>query len=410
MVGGGLGAQPFLAATTHEFLEEDLLVPYIEAVLRVFDRHGERASRHKARIKFLIQKIGIDAFNELVNAEQISLTCQRYKINTSGFENPSLPTYTLPEGKTEIKNPLNFEIWKKTNVFPQKQAGYFVAYVKVLTEVIEEEYPEFLYNKDIAIKISGCMNSCGQHGMASIGFHGSSLKAKGQVLPALQVLIGGGVMGSGNGSIADKVIKVPSKRGPDVLRSLLDDYKSNRRDGETYLQYTHRAGEKYFYDLLKPHASLETLLAEDYIDWGEKEKYATAIGVGECAGVMIDLVATLILEAEDKLGLSEECHENKSWADSIYHAYSAFVNTAKALLLQHGVQCNTQHGILKDFDTHFVQKGLYNEYESFKIAVLKMNDTEPSEAFAKSYLQESKEFAAFAKKFREQAILAEKVA
>ena len=108
MVGGGLGAQPFLAVTTHEFLEEDLLVPYIEAVLRVFDRHGERASRHKARIKFLIQKIGIDAFNELVNAEQISLTYQRYKINTSGFENPSLPTYTLPEGKTEIKNPLNF--------------------------------------------------------------------------------------------------------------------------------------------------------------------------------------------------------------------------------------------------------------------------------------------------------------
>ena len=71
----------------------------------------------------------------------------------------------------------------------------------MLSEVIEEEYPEFLYNKDIAIKISGCMNSCGQHGMASIGFHGSSLKAKGQVLPALQVLIGGGVMGSGDGRI-----------------------------------------------------------------------------------------------------------------------------------------------------------------------------------------------------------------
>ena len=498
MVGGGLGAQPFLAATTHEFLEEDLLVPYIEAVLRVFDRHGERASRHKARIKFLIQKIGIDAFNELVNAEQISLTYQRYKINTSGFENPSLPTYTLPEGKTEIKNPLNFEIWKKTNVFPQKQAGYFVAYVrvlngnissessrrlieklgsviaddvritinqglqfrfvkaehleyiysvleqeglasagfgsvaditacpgtdtcnlgisnstgisKVLSEVIEEEYPEFLYNKDIAIKISGCMNSCGQHGMASIGFHGSSLKAKGQVLPALQVLIGGGVMGSGNGSIADKVIKVPSKRGPDVLRSLLDDYKSNRRDGETYLQYTHRAGEKYFYDLLKPHASLETLLAEDYIDWGEKEKYATAIGVGECAGVMIDLVGTLILEAEEKLEWGQECIDRKAYADGIYNTYSAFVNSAKALLLQQGVQCNTQVGILKDFDTHFTQQGLYTATNSFKESVLKMNEADPSEEFATSYLQQAKDFVAYAKQYREQAVLVEKEA
>jgi sulfite reductase (ferredoxin) len=168
-----------------------------------------------------------------------------------------------------------------------------------------------------------------------------------------------------------------------------------------------RKEEKYFYELLKPLASLETLLAEDYIDWGQQEKFATAIGVGECAGVMIDLVATLILEAEEKLAMSDECLENKSWADGIYHAYASFVHTAKALLLQQGVQCNTQHGILKDFDTHFVQKGLYNGHESFKVAVLKMNDAEPSEAFAKTYLEQSKEFAAFAKQFREQTILAQ---
>ena len=498
VVGGGLGAQPFLAITTHEFLEEDLLIPYIESVLRVFDRHGERASRHKARIKFLIQKIGIDAFNELVAAEQKSLTCQSYRIDTNNFENPALPTYASPAEKVDIKNPLNFEFWKKTNVYQQKQNEYLAVYVrvlngnissessrtlieklklviaddvritinqglqfrfvkpehleyiysvleqeglaspgfgsvaditacpgtdtcnlgisnstgisKVLSEVIEEEYPEFLYNKDIAIKISGCMNSCGQHGMASIGFHGSSLKSKGQVLPALQVLIGGGVLGSGNGSIADKVIKIPSKRGPDVLRSLLGDYQANRQNGETYLQYTKRVGEKYFYELLKPLASLETLIAEDYIDWGEKEKYATAIGVGECAGVMIDLVATLILESEEKLEWSQECIDKKAYADGIYNAYSAFVHSAKALLLQYGVQCNTQVGILKDFDLHFIQKGLFTEFGSFRDTVLQMNEVEPSEKFAITYLQQAKDFIAHAKEYREQAILAEKEA
>ena len=82
------------------------------------------------------------------------------------------------------------------------------------------------------------MNSCGQHGMASIGFHGSSLKAKGQILPALQVLIGGGVLGSGEGRIADKVLKVPSKRGPDVIRVVLNDYKTNATNGETFLNYS----------------------------------------------------------------------------------------------------------------------------------------------------------------------------
>jgi len=498
MVGGGLGAQPFLAITTHEFLEEDLLLPYIEAVLRAFDRHGERASRHKARIKFLIQKIGIDAFTELVNAEQKALTYQRYKIDTTRVQEPSLPSYELPNEAIEIKNPFNCEVWKKTNVYPQKQEGYFAVYVrvlngnissetsrrlieklrpviaddvrvtinqglqlrfvkpehieyvysvleqegvasagfgsvaditacpgtdtcnlgisnstsisKVLSEVIEDEYPEFLYNKDIAIKISGCMNSCGQHGMASIGFHGSSMKAKGQVLPALQVLIGGGVMGSGNGRVADKVIKVPSKRGPDVLRSLLNDFTKNRQDGENYLQYTHRLGEKYFYELLKPLASLDTLLAEDYIDWGQQDKYATAIGVGECAGVMIDLVATLILEAEEKLQWSQEGIESKGYADAIYNAYSAFVQSAKALLLQHGVQCNTQHGILKDFDTHFTQQGLYTTTGPFKETVLQINQVEPSEAFASTYLQQAKDFVTFAKQYREQVVLVEKEA
>lgn len=278
----------------------------------------------------------------------------------------------------------------------------------VLSQVIEEEYPEFLYNKEITVKISGCMNSCGQHGMASIGFHGSSLKAKGQVLPALQVLIGGGVLGSGEGRIADKVIKVPSKRGPGVLRSVLDDYLANANEGESFLVYSHRQGDKYYYELLKPHASLETLLAEDYIDWGQEEKFATAIGVGECAGVMIDLVATLISEADEKLELSQECVNGNAWADAIYHAYAAFVNAAKALLLQQGVQCNTQAGILKDFDTHFIQIDLYTENNSFKDTVLKMNEAEPSETFALSYLQRAKDFIAYARQWREQAVLAEK--
>jgi sulfite reductase (ferredoxin) len=500
LVGGGLGAQPFLAIPVHEFLEEDLLIPYIESVLRVFDRHGERNSRHKARIKYLIQKIGIDAFNELVAQEQLALTQQRYKVDTSKHEttiNTNTESYrdTILTAKPENIDPFRFGIWKETNVFRQKQEGYFAVYVRVangnissdasrvlidqlkdiiaddvrvtinqglqfrfikeehleyvysvlageglaaagfgstadvtscpgtdtcnlgisnstgtalvLSELIEDEFPEFLYNKELAIKISGCMNSCGQHGMASIGFHGSSMKAKGQVLPALQVLIGGGILGSGNGAIADKVIKIPSKRAPDVLRMVLNDYKSNA-GGESFLNYSHKKGDRYYYDLLKPLASLETLQAEDYLDWGQQEKFSTAIGVGECAGVMIDLVATLILEASEKIAGSEECLANGKWADGIYQAYAAQVHTAKALLLQQGVQCNTQHGILKDFDTHFTQKGLYTSSAGFKNDVMRMNEAPPSEEFALNYFEQAKEFVEFAKVFREQAVLAEK--
>src|SRR5436190_708422 len=497
LIGGGLGAQPHLAITTYEFLEEDLLIPYLESVLRAFDRYCKRSSRNKARMKFLIQKIGIDAFNELVKEEQIALTHQRYHVDSSLHASQQSRVdsqQTVDYGPLTI-DPFRFQLWKATNVFAQKQPGYFAVYVRVangnigshtslrlieklkdviaddvrvtiiqvlqirfrkpvhleyvysildekgfaasgfgsvahvtscpgtdtcnlgisnststalvLSEVIEEEFPEFLYNKEITIKISGCMNSCGQHGMASIGFHGSSLKAKGQTLPALQVLIGGGVLGGGEGRIADKVLKVPSKRGPDVIRVVLNDYKSNATNEETFLNYSKRNGERYYYDLLKPLASLETLQAEDYIDWGQEEKFATAIGVGECAGVMIDLISTLIMEAEEKIAASEDCLSNSKWADGIYNAYAAQIHTAKALLLQQGVQCNTQHGILKDFDTHFSDKGLYIP-GSFKTVVMYMNDVPPSEKFANEYLQQAKRFIEFAKVFREQTVLAEK--
>jgi len=493
VLGGGLGAQPMLAYSAFEFLEEDKLIPYIESVLRVFDRHGERSSRNKARLKFLIQKIGVDAFNELVAEEQKALTVQRYEVDTTKFDEAVLPQGDFQPEAVTIANPFKFELWKKTNVVEQKQRGYYTVYVRVplgnilsetsrrlieklrpviaddvritvnqnlqlryvkpehleyvysalesekfaepgfgsvaditacpgtdtcnlgisnstatsavLSEVIEDEFPELLENKEISIKISGCMNSCGQHGMASIGFHGSSLKSKGQVVPALQVLIGGAVLGSGNGRIADKVIKVPSKRGPDVIRILFTDYKANAENNESFNDYAAKKGERYFYEILKPLADLTTLQNEDFIDWGQEIKFNTAIGVGECAGVMIDLVSTLILEAEEKLDLAKECFDNKAWADSIYHAYASFINAAKALLLQQNIQCNTQTGIIRDFDKNFVQNGQFPGYVSFSELVMQINKNEPSEAFAASYNQQANDFVKQAEQYREQLVL-----
>src|SRR5688500_14898734 len=52
VIGGGLGANPYLAEIAYEFLEEDKIIPFTEAVLRVFDRYGERTRRMKARFKF----------------------------------------------------------------------------------------------------------------------------------------------------------------------------------------------------------------------------------------------------------------------------------------------------------------------------------------------------------------------
>ena len=491
LVGGGLGAQPYLAHVGYEFLEADQLIPYIEAILRVFDRHGERASRHKARMKFLIQKIGFEEFQRLVEEERTAIRSKSFHIDADTWEAPELPAADAVLPAYTIKDPKKYEAWKQTNVFQQRQAGYYAAYVRVplgnissvisrqlieglkpavandvrvtanqglllkyiqpahlpyvfsvleaggfaepgfdsiaditacpgtdtcnlaissstgistaLELVIQDEFPDLVYNKDIKIKISGCMNSCGQHGIASIGFHGSSLKSGGKVLPALQVLLGGGIVGDGVGRVADKVIKVPSKRGPDVLRTLLRDFEANGQQNEKFNEYYDRQGEKYFYDLLKPLTDLNSLIDEDFVDWGQGDKFATAIGVGECASVVIDLVATLLFEGEEKLQWGKTALDDKQYADSIYHSYSTFVQTAKALLLGEGVSCNTQTGIINDFDKHFVETGKWSLEGSFKTLVLQINQNEPSESFAKQYHQQASDFYQQAQSFRQQA-------
>jgi sulfite reductase (ferredoxin) len=256
-----------------------------------------------------------------------------------------------------------------------------------LEDVVYEEFPELIYDKDIKIKISGCMNSCGQHGLAHIGFHGSSVKANGKVVPAVQVLLGGGTVGNGEGRVAEKVLKVPSKRATTVLRYVLNDYRENAFDQESFHQYYDRNTKDYFYRLLKPLGDLTQLTDDEFVDWGHEETFETAIGVGECAGVVIDLVATLLLEGEEKLGWAKAAYEGKAWSDSIYHSYAVFVNTAKALLLDKGVNSSTQIGIIREFDTNFVDNGEVSLNSSFNELVLSINKNEPTEAFATSYLE-----------------------
>jgi sulfite reductase (ferredoxin) len=262
----------------------------------------------------------------------------------------------------------------------------------VLEKVLEEEYPNYLNNKEIAIKISGCMNACGQHNMAHIGFQGMSIKAGDLQVPALQVLIGGGILGDGKGRFSDKLAKIPSKRGPDALRLLLNDIDQNQQREENFLAYYDRQGKTYFYDLLKGLADTTNLEPSDFIDWGHSENYVKAIGVGECAGVVIDLIATLLFESEEKITSAKEALKENQFSDSIYYAYTAFVNTAKALLIAEGVKTNTQAGIITSFQEHFVISNIVELETSFEDLVYQMKHENPTKAFAQKYLIDAKSF------------------
>jgi len=129
-LAGGLGAQPFMASIVVEFLPEDQLIPYIEAIIRVFDRHGERNNRNKARLKYLVQKIGLEEVLQLAENERKALKVKTYPIDRDTVPAPALPAeITYPE--VTISNPLRYEQWLITNVFEQKQKDFYGVYVKV---------------------------------------------------------------------------------------------------------------------------------------------------------------------------------------------------------------------------------------------------------------------------------------
>jgi sulfite reductase (ferredoxin) len=217
------------------------------------------------------------------------------------------------------------------------------------------------------------------------------MKVEKATLPALQVLLGGGKTGDGSGRIAEKVIKLPSKRVLDIIRTLLNDFLSNQ-DDEQFNDYYDRKGNKYFYDLLKPLADLTTIQDEDFIDWGNEEKFKTEIGVGECAGVIIDLVATLLYDAQEKLANSSETLSNGLFADSIYHSYAAGIHAAKAILIEHKIHCNTHAGIIQDFDKNLAADFGFDETNSFGRFIQQINKEKPSKEFAEAFYTQVLEF------------------
>ena len=76
-VGGGLGTVPYQAKLFNSFVPEEELLPLAQAIARVFARLGEKKSRHRARIKFLVAQLGIDEFRRLVLAERAPPDCRR---------------------------------------------------------------------------------------------------------------------------------------------------------------------------------------------------------------------------------------------------------------------------------------------------------------------------------------------
>jgi sulfite reductase (ferredoxin) len=140
-------------------------------------------------------------------------------------------------------------------------------------------------------------------------------------------------------------------------------------------------------------AELGNLTQSDYLDWDADQPYEKLIGIGECAGVTIDLVSTLLLESEEKVDSAKYAFEQANYADAIYHAYSAFINAAKSILTADGHRTNSYTSIISAFDKEFVDKGIVKlTVNRFSELIYQIKTNEPTAEFAKVYINEAKNF------------------
>jgi sulfite reductase (ferredoxin) len=125
-VGGGLGAVPHQAKLMFEFLPEEDLLPVSRAIGRIFARLGEKKNRQKARLKFVVQKLGIEEFKRLVVEELKTMpedpSWRKFFDEIPRYEEkPAFQTVPL---SINGKKPEGFDQWAATNVYRQRQPGY----------------------------------------------------------------------------------------------------------------------------------------------------------------------------------------------------------------------------------------------------------------------------------------------
>jgi len=377
-VGGGLSTSPENAHPLESFVPADRLLPVLEAVVRVFDRTGNRQNKSRARLKYVIRKIGLDGFRKEYEAELAKIDADgrgSIPIDVSSEVGPDA-VLRLRAPVRQIAAEDGFERFYASNCLKQRQSGYYAVIARLergditsaqlrgvarlarqfsdgtvrlsneqnllfrfvpeasltaihaelvalglgrsgartihdvtscpgsdtcnlavtrsreLTTAVEEKLAaatgsaaEAVKAADsLDIKISGCPNSCGQHHVAALGFHGTMRRVGGVAVPEYQLHLGGGI-GREGATFGRQIVKLAARRVPDAVLRLLELYKNERNEGEAPLAYFRRVEPETVKRAVADLAEFDaaTAKAEDWLDHGDEQPFKVAIGQGECA-------------------------------------------------------------------------------------------------------------------------------
>lgn len=494
-VGGGLGSSPHSAKLLEEFVPIEELARVTESVIRVFHREGNRKDRGRARIKFVVARMGIDEFRRRVQEELKAVNNDPQwmelvrEFEEKCVENPPNAATVDPKGITV--DGVKFAEWQRTNIRPQKQAGYVMAHVvlpigditasqlrslagivrkytgdhvratikqnfilrwvpqgslpalysdleriglaeagaekltdvtscpggdtcnlgvtssKGLARAIRRAFSEgtIPWGKDLEnlrINISGCPNSCGQHHLADIGFFGGAGRSDGRSVPYANLLLGGNPK-EGNATFSQLMLKIPTKRGPQVVKKILELYRAERKQGESFSDFVQRIGK----DRVKQElAEFTTLVSydsnpDDYNDWGQKEQFVLHQGVGECAGVEMQATSKFG-EAESLLVQSENLYRFDQFTDTIARSIQAIVSMVNVLVRDEGLDPKSEQESLNGYKEKLASNPVipakYKDLDHF-IKVFEIADGTQEDA--KTCLASAMEFLGLCKKLAE---------
>ena len=380
MVGGGLSTMPKPALLLADFVPMSDFLTLSEAVIRIFNAADElRKNILKARIKFLVHRVGEETFREMVDEE--------LKKSWSAETPPLEELLYLDDEAADVRTPAvsppqpngdaaQFERFVFSNVRPQVQEGYSAVEASIdqgdlspeqfrgiaeilrkygrerarstpqqnfvlrwipnecvyavwreldalgmgapdaqeiedvvscpgtdscklgitssmgLNRAVQERVRALNIDDPVTrkmrIHMSGCPNSCGQHHIADIGFHGAAIKVGNRQIPAYHLFVAGTYRTEEMrlGTLVPK-IRLPAKRVPDAVERVINLYQSDREsDEELFSTWFDRAGLVPIQETLKdltlpPEFSTDTLPM--FIDWDRKDIYVLERGEGECA-------------------------------------------------------------------------------------------------------------------------------
>jgi sulfite reductase beta subunit-like hemoprotein len=384
-MAGGLGANPHPAQALEEFTAREDLLPTIEAIVRTFDHYGNRDNKLRARLKWVVDQMGIDELRARVLKERklllasstwpggIPALVEELGDAPAGI---AIGTTATPMGvPVTFKAPARGEVdpytrWESANVVVGVAKGTVsaIAYAKLgditaaqfrgLAAIVREfdidvrvtnrqnlafwglrsDQLATLYERldaigmaepgaelardvvacpgadtcnlavtqsrgladdigaalekagladvgGVRINISGCTNSCGQHHVADIGFHGAERRAHGRPAPGYQLLLGGHI-GNTEVEFGQRALRLPAKAAAEATVRLVGRYADERNPGEAFASWMERAGGAKTLG-----AELKDLdfwpdpeeRPDYYVDFGETGPYVAEVGEGECA-------------------------------------------------------------------------------------------------------------------------------